>query len=100
MLFQVISGKMSLIGPRPLIPQEEAVHRMREQAGVYQLRPGMTGWAQVNGRDLIDDDEKVEFDRSYLKKMGVKMDLKILWMTVKKVVVKADITEGKIVEKG
>ena len=98
-LFQVLTGKMSLIGPRPLIPQEEAVHRMREQAGVYQLRPGMTGWAQVNGRDFVDDEEKVEFDRAYLEHMGLKMDAKILWMTVKKVVTKADINEGKIEEK-
>ena len=98
-LFQVLTGKMSLIGPRPLIPQEEAVHRMREQAGVYQLRPGMTGWAQVNGRDFVEDEEKVEFDRAYLEHMGLKMDAKILWMTVKKVVTKADINEGKIEEK-
>ena len=98
-LFQVLTGKMSLIGPRPLIPQEETVHKMREQAGVYQLRPGMTGWAQVNGRDFVEDEEKVEFDRAYLENMGLKMDAKILWMTVKKVVTKADINEGKIEEK-
>ena len=69
-LFQVISGKMSLIGPRPLIPQEESVHKMREQAGVYQLRPGMTGWAQINGRDFVEDEKKVELDRFYLQKNG------------------------------
>lgn len=94
-LFQVLSGKMSLIGPRPLIPQEENVHKMREQAGVYQLLPGMTGWAQVNGRDFVEDEEKVEFDREYLEKFGAKMDLKIIWTTVKKVVTKADISEGQ-----
>ena len=93
-LFQVLTGKMSLIGPRPLIPQEEAVHKMREQAGVYQLRPGMTGWAQVNGRDFVEDEEKVEFDRVYLENLGMNIDTKILWMTVKKVVTKADINEG------
>ena len=93
-LFQVLTGKMSLIGPRPLIPQEGAVHKMREQAGVYQLRPGMTGWAQVNGRDLVEDEEKVEFDRQYLENLGVKIDVKIFWMTVRKVVTKADIEEG------
>ena len=98
-LFQVLTGKMSLIGPRPLIPQEEAVHKMREQAGVYQLRPGMTGWAQVNGRDFVEDEEKVEFDRAYLEKMGLKIDIKILCMTVKKVVTKVDINEGKTAER-
>ena len=94
-LFQVLTGKMSLIGPRPLIPQEEAVHKMREQAGVYQLRPGMTGWAQVNGRDFVEDNEKVEHDIEYLKNVGLKMDLKIFFLTIKKVFRKEDITEGE-----
>ena len=89
---------MSLIGPRPLIPQEEAVHKMREQAGVYQLRPGMTGWAQVNGRDLVEDEEKVKFDRAYLDQIGLKMDIKILCMTFKKVATKADIEEGTVLD--
>ena len=97
-LFQVLTGKMSLIGPRPLIPQEEAVHKMREQAGVYQLRPGMTGWAQVNGRDLVEDEEKVKFDRAYLDQIGLKMDIKILCMTFKKVATKADIEEGTVLD--
>lgn len=98
-LFQVLTGKMSLIGPRPLIPQEETVHKMREQAGVYQLRPGMTGWAQVNGRDFVEDEEKVNFDREYLEKIGMKMDMRILFMTLKKVIIKADISEGTTVKK-
>ena len=93
-LFQVLTGKMSLIGPRPLIPQEEAVHKMREQAGVYQLRPGMTGWAQVNGRDLVGDEEKVRLDEEYLHNVGLKMDLKVFTMTIKKVLGKKDIEEG------
>ena len=98
-LFQVLTGKMSLIGPRPLIPREETVHKMRQQAGVYQLRPGMTGWAQVNGRDFVEDNEKVEHDIEYLKAVGIKMDLKIFILTIKKVFRKEDIAEGKIFEK-
>ena len=94
-VLNLLTGKMSLIGPRPLIPREETVHKMREQAGVYQLRPGMTGWAQVNGRDFVEDEEKVKFDQEYFEKVGVKIDLQILWLTVKKVVTKADIEEGK-----
>ena len=97
-LFQVLTGKMSLIGPRPLIPQEEAVHKMREQAGVYQLRPGMTGWAQVNGRDLVEDNEKVKFEQEYLEKIGLKIDVKIILLTIKKVLKKADIEEGAMVK--
>lgn len=97
-LFQVLSGKMSLIGPRPLIPQEESVHEMREQAGVYQLRPGMTGWAQVNGRDLVEDKEKVRLDAEYLQNIGLKMDLKVFCVTIKKVLEKKDIEEGIVVK--
>lgn len=93
-LFQVLTGKMSLIGPRPLIPQEENVHKMREEAGVYQLRPGMTGWAQVNGRDLVSDRQKVERDREYLEKCGLRFDFKIFCLTVKKVFTKEGIEEG------
>ena len=95
-LFQVLTGKMSLIGPRPLIPQERNVHIMREQAGVYQLRPGMTGWAQVNGRDLVEDEEKVRLDVEYMQNFGLKMDLKVFGITIKKVLKKADIEEGNI----
>lgn len=93
-LFQVLSGALSLIGPRPLIPQETEVHRMRREAGVYQLRPGITGWAQVNGRDFLTDEEKVAYDREYLEKVGLKMDILIICKTVKKVFCRADIRSG------
>lgn len=93
-LFQVLTGKLSLIGPRPLIPQEENVHKMREAVGIYQLCPGITGWAQVNGRDFVDDDEKVKLDYEYLENLGLKMDVKIFFLTIKKVLKKADIKEG------
>lgn len=56
----------------------------------------MTGWAQVNGRDLVGDEEKVEFDRAYLESLGMKIDMRILLMTVKKVLTKADIEEGAV----
>lgn len=93
-LFQVLTGKMSLIGPRPLIPQEENVHKMRKQVGVYKIRPGITGWAQVNGRDFVGDEEKVRLDEEYLQNVGIKMDLKVFAMTIKKVLGKKDIEEG------
>ena len=92
-LIQVFTGKMSLIGPRPLIPQEENVHKMREAAGIYQLRPGITGWAQVNGRDLVNDDDKVRLDYDYLKKIGFRIDLKIFFLTIKTVLKKSDIAD-------
>ena len=93
-LFQVVSGKMSLIGPRPLIPQEKAVHELRKASGVYQLRPGLTGWAQVNGRDLVPDEDKAEYDREYLENVSFGLDWKIFWLTLKKVLLRMDIKEG------
>lgn len=90
-LLHVLSGKMSLIGPRPLIPQEEKVHRMRMEAGVYKLRPGITGWAQVNGRDYVNDDEKAVFDREYLEHLGFLMDVKIFLKTIKLVFLRENI---------
>ncbi len=93
-LFQVLFGKMSLIGPRPLIPEEGVIHEMRKRAGVYQIRPGMSGLAQVNGRDLVDDEEKVRLDIEYIQNIGLKMDAKVFSSTIKYVVRGSDIEEG------
>ena len=90
-LFQVLSGKMSLVGPRPLIPQERLVHRLRRRYGVYQIRPGITGWAQVNGRVNISDKDKAALDLEYLKRMSFSMDCRILWLTVRKVLRGEDV---------
>lgn len=92
-LFQVLSGKMSLIGPRPLIPQEAKIHAMRRRDGVYRLRPGLTGWAQVNGRRMLSDERKAAFDREYLEKMGFSLDWKIFWMTIKQVIRREGVNE-------
>ena len=90
-LFHVLTGKMSLIGPRPLIPQEEAVHARRQADGVYRLRPGITGWAQINGRDAISDEEKTDLDRYYLEHVSFALDWKIFWVTLRKVVLREDV---------
>lgn len=98
-LFNVLKGDMSLIGPRPLIPQEDEVHYLRAYYGIDQLRPGITGWAQVNGRDLLDDYDKVFYDREYLKHVGVGFDIKVFWWSVLKVLGRFDIREGHGEEK-
>ena len=90
-LIHVLRGEMSLIGPRPLIPQEREMHELRMASGVYQLRPGITGWAQVNGRDRISDAEKAALDREYLEHVCFAWDWKIFWITIKKVIGRADI---------
>lgn len=84
-LFSVIKGDMSLVGPRPaLFNQEDLVH-FRTMMGIEKLRPGITGWAQVNGRDDLPIPIKVNFDKEYLEKNNLMFDFKILFLTVFKV---------------
>ncbi len=84
-LFNVLKGDMSLIGPRPLIAEEETVHRLRMEKGVYAVRPGITGLAQVSGRDLVSDSEKAELDARYVEGIGFASDLGILFKTFRRV---------------
>lgn len=84
-LFNVLRGDMSLIGPRPLIGEEEEMHRLRRENGVYAVRPGITGLAQINGRDLLDDAEKAAFDAQYVRGFSLRQDLQILGRTFKRV---------------
>ena len=84
-LFNVICGDMSLVGPRPLIPEESDIHQKRNELGVYSLRPGITGLAQTHGRDMISDDEKLTYDSEYTKNLCLWQDVKILSCTFIKV---------------
>ena len=81
-LFNVFFGNMSIVGPRPLICEEKEIHRLRGEAGIYALRPGITGLAQVNGRNLLCDSEKIENDRIYLDNLKIRLDAKILFLTL------------------
>lgn len=83
-LLNIIKGEMSFIGPRPsMVNNEEIVKNLREERGVHKLFPGITGWAQVNGRDLNSFEEKVELDYYYLLNKSFWLDLKIIFMTFK-----------------
>lgn len=93
-LINILRGDMSIIGPRPLILQEEDVHEMRYQNGVYFLRPGLTGLAQVNGRDLVNPSEKVRFDTEYLHSFSFKKDFVIFMDTFFKVFRRDGVVEG------
>lgn len=93
-LINVLRGDMSLVGPRPLIPNEEDIHIMRERFGVYSVRPGITGLAQINGRDTISPAEKVRWDVRYVENFGPVLDMKILFATVPKVFGREGIVEG------
>lgn len=92
-LFNIINGTMSLVGPRPLIPAESEIRELREKYGVYSVRPGITGYAQINGRDNIDDETKALLDKEYVEKQSFMFDLKIIFKTFIKVLERADIKD-------
>ena len=81
-LWNVLRGEMSLVGPRPLIPCESEVHELRRRCGVDCLRPGMTGLAQIRGRDLLSPREKARLDARYAKSASLGGDLKIIFQTL------------------
>ena len=91
-LFSILNGEMSFVGPRPALFNQNNLIALREKSGVNKLAPGLTGWAQVNGRDTISIDEKVKLDLEYLNKKSFWFDLKILWMTFLKVLRSEGIT--------
>ena len=93
-LFNVLKGDMSLVGPRPLIPNEEEIHTMRERFGVYRIRPGVTGLAQINGRDTVTPAEKVRWDVRYIEQISLWLDLKILLATIPKIFGGEGVVEG------
>ena len=91
-LWSILVGDMSWVGPRPALFNQTDLIEMRTQTGVHQLVPGLTGWAQVNGRDEIALLDKVQLDTEYLQRQSFVFDLHILWLTVRKVVRREGIT--------
>ena len=91
-LWSVLKGDMSFVGPRPALFNQEDLIALRTAKGVHQLIPGITGWAQINGRDDISIPTKVEYDEYYLKNQSFFFDLKILWKTFFKVIKKEGVT--------
>lgn len=93
-LWNVLKGEMSLVGPRPLISDEFEIHCMRMRFGVYNIRPGITGLAQINGRDTVTPADKVRWDVKYLENFGFKEDVRILFATAAKVLGCEGVVEG------
>lgn len=85
-IFNVLLGQMSLVGPRPALYNQDDLIAMRTAAGVHRFPPGMTGWAQINGRDDLTNEEKVAYDRWYCEHWSVGLDLRILARTLVSVV--------------
>ena len=91
-LFTILKGDMSFVGPRPALFNQDDLVALRTEKGVNQLIPGLTGWAQVNGRDELPITGKVMLDVEYMKRRSVWFDLKILWMTFMKVVKRTGVS--------
>lgn len=91
-LWSVLKGDMSFVGPRPALFNQEDLIALRTGKGVHRLIPGITGWAQINGRDELPILVKVEFDEYYLKHKSFLLDMKILWMTMIKVFKQEGVT--------
>jgi O-antigen biosynthesis protein WbqP len=84
-LWSILKGDMSFVGPRPALFNQDDLIALRTNAGVHELVPGLTGWAQVNGRDELPIPDKVKLDAEYLQRRSIGFDLWILWLTVLKV---------------
>ena len=92
-LINVLKGDMSIIGPRPLIAEESDIHKLRLRYGIYQTPPGITGMAQIHGRNNISVREKVYWEVKYLENYSLKQDLKILFGTLPKILIGADVNK-------
>ena len=90
----IIKGEMLFVGPRPALYNQYDLRDLRTEKGVHVLLPGVTGWAQINGRDELEIPDKVEFDRQYLEYRSVFFDIKILFLTVLKVFKSEGVVEG------
>lgn len=93
-LINILKGEMSIVGPRPALYNQYDLKDMRTEVGVHKLVPGLTGWAQINGRDEITLEEKVALDKEYMNMQSFWMDIKIIFMTVFKVAKSEGVSEG------
>lgn len=80
-LINIIKGQMVFVGPRPALYNQDDLMQLRIAAGVDKLKPGLTGWAQINGRDKISLEEKVELEKDYMERKSLKFDIQIFFMT-------------------
>lgn len=85
-LWSILDGDMSFVGPRPALFNQDDLVALRTERGVHEMVPGLTGWAQVNGRDELPIPDKVALDVEYLRRRSFLFDLRILWLTVVKVI--------------
>lgn len=94
-LINIVKGDMSIVGPRPALWNQQDLIEAREQVGANAILPGLTGWAQINGRDELPIDQKARLDGDYVKRMSLSFDVKIFFMTIFKVLRSEGIQEGQ-----
>jgi O-antigen biosynthesis protein WbqP len=94
-LFNILRGDMSFVGPRPALYNQYDLISLRDKVGVNKVMPGITGWAQVNGRDELSIPVKVQYDKFYAENMSLRLDIKIVFMTVFNAVLGKGVVEGK-----
>lgn len=93
-LFNILVGEMAIVGPRPALWNQEDLVAERELYGANNVRPGLTGWAQINGRDELEIPVKARYDGEYVKRMSLAFDIKILFGTVRSVAIQEGVKEG------
>lgn len=91
-LWSVMAGHMTLVGPRPALYNQEDLIALRTESGVHELLPGVTGWAQVNGRDELPMADKVKYDIEYMNSCSIYFDFKIILMTIRKVILRDGVS--------
>ena len=91
-IWSILSGDMSFVGPRPALFNQDDLVALRTEHGVHELVPGLTGWAQVNGRDELPIPEKVKLDVEYMKRQSIMFDIRIIWLTFVKVLHRDGVT--------
>jgi O-antigen biosynthesis protein WbqP len=91
-LWSIIKGDMSFVGPRPALFNQDDLITLRTERSIHKLVPGLTGWAQVNGRDELSISDKVQLDAEYLKRQSLRFDLWILWLTFIKVLFQDEVS--------
>lgn len=94
-LINVLKGDMSFVGPRPALYNQYDLIELREKYNINAVRPGITGWAQINGRDELSIPQKVEYDRQYILHMSLVFDIKIIFLTIFHTLLQKGVVEGK-----
>jgi O-antigen biosynthesis protein WbqP len=94
-IVNILSGQMSIIGPRPALWNQYDLINERDKYGANDMRPGLTGWAQINGRDELTIEDKAKFDGEYVRNIGFKMDAKCFFGTIVSVLKSEGVVEGQ-----